>query len=189
MVQPELLSEAKFTSYDSKGHEINHDYGKIYEAEESRLTIAASTNQIELILKLVDTLKPPFYILYVLVISRLDNERGRYQSPLIESKEELTDFLLEYKKYFETDGRHHLWICTIDNSERLIYDQHNVIFAYGQTEKHIPILEREGFKEQGFSFPIPHAHAYNDSNDKFEESILNYWDWSIFPLAEGDEYD
>jgi len=188
MEQPELLSEAKFTSYDSKGHEIIHDYGKVYEVDESRLTIAASTNQIVLILKFVDTLKPPFYILYVLVVSRLDNERGRYQSPLIETKEELTDFLLEYKQFFETDGRHHIWICTLDNSGRLIYDQHNVIFAYGQTEKYINLLEKEGFIEQEFSFPVPHAHAYNESNDRFEESLMNYWEWSTFPLADGDEY-
>lgn len=189
MEQPELLSDAKFTSYDDKGHEVTHDYGKIFEVDESRLTIAASTNQIALILKLVDTLNPPFYILYVLVVSRLDNELGRYQSPLIETKEELTDFMLEYKHFFETDGRHHLWICTLDNSGRFIYDQHNVIFAYGHIKKYIALLNREGFKEQNFSFPVPHAHAYNESNDRFEESILNYWNWSIFPLANGDEYD
>ncbi|PSR52374.1 hypothetical protein AHMF7605_01960 [Adhaeribacter arboris] len=188
-MEPELLSEAKFTSYDSKGHEITHDYGKIYEVEHSRLIIAASKNQIELILRLVDTLTPPFYILYVLVVSRLDNERGRYQSPLIETKEELKHFLLEYKLYFETDGRHHLWICTLDNSGRFIYDQHNLIFAYGQTEKYITLLDKEGFKEQNFSFPVPHAHAYNESNDRFEESILEYWDWSVYPLADDDEYE
>ena len=132
MEHPDSLYEAKFTSYDSKGHEITHDYGKVYEVDENRLTIAASINQIALILKLSDTLKPPFYILYVLVVSRLDKERGRYQSPLIETKEELTDFLLEYKQFFETDGRHHIWICTLDNSGRLIYDQHNVILRMGR---------------------------------------------------------
>ncbi len=189
MEPPELLSEAKFTSYDSNGHEITHDYGTIYEVDESRLTIAASTNQIALILKLVDTLNPPFYILYVLVVSRLDNERGRYQSPLIETKEELKLFLLEYKQYFETDGRHHLWVCTIDNSGRFIYDQHNVIFAYGDTKKYLVLLSKEGFKEKEFSFPEPHAHAYNESNDRFEESLLVYWDWSIYPLEDNDEYD
>ena len=188
-MEPELLSEAKFTSYDSDGHEVIHDYGKIYEIDDRRLTIAASINQVELILKLVDTLTPPFFILYVLVVSRLDNERGRYQSPLIETKEELKHFLLEYKQYFETDGRHHLWVCTLDNSGRLIYDQHNVIFAYGQIEKYLTILDKEGFKEKRFSFPDPHAHAFNQINDKFEESILEYWGWSIYPLEDSDEYD
>ena len=97
--------------------------------------------------------------------------------------------MLEYKEYFETDGRHHLWICTLDNSGRLIYDQHNVIFAYGQIEKYLTILDKEGFKEKRFSFPDPHAHAFNQINDKFEESILEYWGWSIYPLEDSDEYD
>ncbi len=100
-MEPEPLSEAKFTSYDSNGHEIIHDYGKIYKVDGSRVTIAASKNQIELVLKLVDNLIPPFYILYVLVVSRLDNERGRYQSPLIETKEELKHFLFAYKQYLK----------------------------------------------------------------------------------------
>lgn len=186
-----LNSNAKFTSYDKSGNELSHDYGKLYElnAEGSQLKIAASKNQVDLLLKLTDVLTPPFYILYVLVVSRLGNEHGRYQSPLLETKDELKKFLTDYKEYFETDGRHHIWICTIDNSGRFIYDQHNVIFAYGQLDNYIAILNSEGFKEQEFCFPAPHAHAYNQSNDKFEENIFQHWNWDYFPLADGDEYD
>ena len=189
--QTQLNSEAKFTSYDKLGHEITHDYGKIYEisANGKQLKIAASKNQVDLLLKLAVSITPPFYILYVLVVTRHDNEHGRYQSPLLETKEELNDFLTEYTEYFETDARHHIWICTIDNSGRFFYDQHNVIFAYGQLDNYITILQSEGFKDQEFSFPAPHAHAYNQSNDKFEESILQHWDWDFSPLAEEDEYD
>jgi hypothetical protein len=188
--QTQLNARAKFTSFDKSGHEFTHDYGKTYEISTTikHLKIAASRNQVDLLLKLAENLTSPFYILYVLVVSRLDNEHGRYQSPLIETKDKLKDFLTEYKEYFETDGRHHIWICTIDNSGTLIYDQHNVIFAYGQLDTYISILKSEGFKEQEFSFPAPHAHAYNQSNDKFEESILQHWDWNHFPLADGDEY-
>jgi len=74
---------------------------------------------------------------------------------------------LEFKNYFETDGRHHIWICTVDNSGRFIYDQHNVIFAYGQIDKYVSVLKKEGFEEREFSFPSPHAHSYKPSNDKF----------------------
>jgi len=187
---PELTSEAKFTSYNNAGHEVPHDYGKIYELsfEIKQIKIAASQNQIDLILELSNTLTPPFYILYVLVVTRLGNKHGRYQSPLFETKDELKNFLLEFKEYFETDGRHHIWICTVDNSGRLIYDQHNVIFAYGRLDNYISILKRNGYQEQMFSFPAPHAHAYNSSNDKFEESIFQNWDWDYFPLSDGDEY-
>jgi len=187
---PDLTSNSKFTSYDKTGDETSHDYGKIYELDNDikQLKIGASQNQIDLLLQLTGALTPPFYILYVLVVTRLGNKQGRYQSPLFETKDELNNFLLEYKEYFETDGRHHIWICTIDNSGKFIYDQHNVIFAYGQLDNYISILKRNGYKEQMFSFPSPHAHAYNKSNDKFEESILQSWDWSYFPLVESDKY-
>ena len=182
-------SEAKFTSYAS-GHELPHDYGKIYEVikDIGQIKIAASQNQIDLLLELAGPLTPPFYILYVLIVTRLDNKHGRYQSPLLETKDELTSFLREYQEYFETDGRHHIWICTLDNSGRFIYDQHNVIFAYGQLENYISILKKIGYKEREFSFPAPHAHVYNASNDKFEEKILHHWDWDYFPLTDDDEY-
>ena len=125
----------------------------------------------------------------MLVVSRLNNEYARYESPQIETKQELAKFLNEYREYFETDGRHHVWVGTFDNSGLLIYDQHNVIFAYGQFDKYIEILEREGFIEQKFSFPYPHCHNFYDDNDKFEKSILNHWEWELSPLGDNDEYD
>jgi hypothetical protein len=128
--------------------------------EVNHLKIGASQNEIDLLLKVAETLNPPFYIVYVLVVSRIGNKLGRYQSLLLESRDELKSFLKEFQEYFETDGRHHVWICTIDNSGRFIYDQHNVIFAYGPLDNYISNLMKNGYKEKKFSFPAPHAHAY-----------------------------
>ena len=183
----------KFAIPDAQHNDINYNYGNIYEIEQTtankRLQIGPTGNQIDLILKLADILNPPYFILYVLVVSRLNNEYGRYESPQIETKQELAKFLNEYREYFETDGRHHVWVGTFDNSGLLIYDQHNVIFAYGQLDKYIEILEREWFIEQKFSFPYPHCHNFHDDNDKFEKSILNHWEWELSPLGDNDEYD
>ncbi len=183
----------KFAIPDSEYNDINFDYGNIYEIEQTtvnnRLVIGPTGSQIDLILQLADNLNPPYFILYVLVARRLDNEYGRYESPTLDTKEELTEFLIEYKEYLETDGRHHIWIGTYDNSGLLIYDQHNVIFAYGQLDNFISILTLNGFKEQEFTFPAPHIHNFHDDNDIYEERILKHWDWEISPLAENDEYD
>jgi hypothetical protein len=183
----------KFAIPDAEHNDINFDYGNIYEIEQTtankRLQIGPTGNQIDLILQLADNLNPPYFILYVLVVTRLGNEYGRYESPTIDTKEELTDFLIQYKEYLETDGRHHIWIGTYDNSGLLIYDQHNVIFAYGQLENFISILTLNSFKEQEFTFPAPHIHNFYEDNDVYEERILKHWDWDISPLAENDEYD
>jgi hypothetical protein len=91
-----------------------YDYGKCYMLEKypnyTRLKIGASTQAIDLLLKLSDCLNPPFYCLYVLVVGRTTSEAGRYQSPPLQNSESLINFLLDYKELFESDGRHHIWI-------------------------------------------------------------------------------
>lgn len=163
-------------------------YGRIYEDENNRLKIASDTNQVDLLLDLIDCLNPSYYVLYVLIVSRLDNELGRYQSPLFESKEELADFLNEFKSYIETDARHHIWIGTLDNSGLLIYDQHNVIYAYGNIDQYKTVLNKNQYKMQSFGFPVPHIHYYHKENDESEKEILRVLDWGIFPLEDGDMY-
>jgi hypothetical protein len=184
---------SKFNSYDKNSKEISHDYGDIFEHEptkgSSRLKIGVTRNAIDMMIKLADSLTPPFFVLYVLVTTRRGNELGRYQSPLIETKEELDSFFRHFRDYFETDGRHHVWIGTVDNSGTIIYDQHNVIFAYGPTDKWKEELMNNGYREKSFELPAPHSHEFHSDNDKYEDEIMNYWDWSIFKLEEQDLYD
>ena len=163
-------------------------YGKVYEKENDRLKIATDENQIGILINLVDCLNPPFYVLYVLIVSRLGNKIGRYQSSLFESKEELFSFLNEYKLYLETDARHHLWIGAIDNSGLLVYDQHNVVYAYGNIDEYKNILNENNYIMKSFDFPTPHSHYYHPENDIYEERILSALDWQYFPLEETDDW-
>ena len=183
----------KFAIYNEKYEDVFYDYGKIYELEVneyySRIKIGASTHQVGMLIDLLYHLKPPYYLLYVLVVSRLNNELGRYQSPILKTKEEVIDFLLDFKDYFETDGRSHLWIGTLENNGTLILDQHNVIFGNGPLEAFQKTLELQNYSPFEFDFPAPHIHNFHDENDTFENQILDYWDWEIFPLEESDEYD
>lgn len=183
----------KFTKMLPNDTLVNNEYGEIFEIETTdsyrRIKVAADNNQVDLMLKLCSNLTPPYFVLYVLVISRIKNEPGRYQSKQIESLNEVEIFLNEFKDYIQTDGRHHIWIGTVDNSGLLIYDQHNVIFCYGQFEQQLITLRKESFKELPFSFPVPHAHSYNLENDKFEEQILKYWDWEKHQLTVQDTYE
>lgn len=166
-----------------------YDYGNVFEQHENVLKISASKDQIQLLLQLIEGLEPPFYVLYVLVVSRTEKELGRYQSPLFESKSELVDFLMAYKNYFETDGRHHLWIGSVKNNDLFVYDQHNVIFSYGNIEQCRNRLIKNNYVEKAFVFPAPHVHCYHEQNDKYEEKLLSAFEWQLFPLQKQDIYD
>jgi hypothetical protein len=183
----------KFTKMSADNSFVDNQYGKIYEQEicsgYNRLKVGADEHQIELMLSLCGNLNPPYFILYVLVVPRGEHEQGRYQSDLIEDISDVKAFLNEYRGFLETDGRHHIWIGTADNSGLIIYDQHNVVFCYGDLDAQILLLQNRGFKEMPFSFPVPHAHHYSEANDEFETKLLQHWDWEVFPLTADDTYD
>ena len=182
--------KVKFSAGDFNKSDIEFDYGNIYQQTDNSIKISANNNQVKLLTKLLESLKPPYYVLYVLVTSRTEKEIGRYQSPLFENKDDLISFLRLYEDYFETDGRHHIWIGTTDNSGLIVYDQHNVVFGYGPLalfEK--TIIEEFNYKQKEFEFPAPHCHSFHPENDIYEESLINYFDWDIFPLQAQDTYD
>lgn len=166
-------------------------YSDIYELQKTtgpqRLAIAPAGNQIELLLNLAQTLPEPFGILYVLLVSREGNDLGRYQSPAPIGGKKLENFLVQFQDYLELDGRHHLWITSLPSSSTLVYDQHNVVYAYGPLDQFEERLIRRGMSAGEIRFPAPHQHMYHPAFDVSENQMLAYWDWKQFPLAPGDE--
>jgi len=70
----------------------------------------------------------------------------------------------------------------------LVYDRHNVIYAYGQLVRFIAALELEGLTEsKEVRFPGPHAHHYHPEFDSNEHAILKNEEWTVSPLRPGDE--
>jgi hypothetical protein len=181
----------KFTNSETLNNDGTYDYGSVYMLESTpaytRLKIGASTHGIDLLLHLSDVLDAPFFCLYVLVLNRSKTAGGRYQSPWIESKAELADFLLDYKEVFETDGRHHLWVSSPDMGATLVYDRHNVLYAYGPIEEIAANLHEMGYHAENFELPFPHAHYFHAENDSKVEELLQYWNWQHFPLQEADQ--
>jgi hypothetical protein len=158
----------KFTYFTSPNAlpetEAPHDYGERYMLEEyptySRLNIGASVQAINLLLKLSDCLSPPFYCLYVLLVGRSTSAEGRYQSPLLQDRKELVNFLLDHKELFESDGRHHIWLSAPEEGATLVYDKHNIIYAYGPLPRYESILQQAGYRRENFALPFPHGHYY-----------------------------
>lgn len=187
-----LGNKLKFQSLDKNGNIENFKYGNVYFEEQlshgSRLTIGPSDRQIGLINELSSKWQSgQYYVLYVLLVSHCGREPGRYQSPILDSFDDLRLFLYSFQEFFEGDGRHHLWVASPDEG-MLIYDQHNVIFAYGDFQVYKSALHNKDFTEQEFWFPAPHTHSYPPENAVIEDELFDYWQWSYSPLEDGDEY-
>lgn len=184
----------KFTVFNESKEWVAHDYGDIYFREPmssgERLVIGPSRQHIEVLLSLAQTWgNQQFYALYVLLISHSGAELGRYQSPMMESFEDLQAFFSTYETFLESDGRHHIWIGSPFNDGLLIYDQHNVIFAYGDLSGYEQVLTLRSFTQSEFWFPCPHRHSYPAQNVQQEEELLRHFPWQHSPLREGDEWD
>lgn len=184
----------KFATVDNQlNNESEYHYDKIYEEEKTtsgiRLKIGAGLDQTRLLGDLLTCLNPPFFILYVLIIESDGYESGRYESPVLETLTDVASFLNNFKGYLESDGRHHLWVGTIDGTGQLIYDQHDVIFAYGPIDRFKEHLNKEAFKETEFDFPFPHVHNFHSENNTELKRLMNFWNWERYDLVEGDEYD
>ncbi len=185
---------AKLASLDTVGNAIDHDYGNIYFrqpcGESERLVIGPTDSQIKLLDELAATYPSQrFFVLYILLLSHAGRLPGRYQSPLIANHEDLQLFIWTFQNFFEGDGRHHVWIASPDSDALLVYDQHDVIFAYGNLDAFEAVLNNNGFKQQEFWFPSPHSHSYDPSNVNTEDELMAYFDWQYFELQAGDEWD
>lgn len=153
-----------------------------------RLIIAPESHHIDILLSLAQSLPEPFGLLYVLLTPRgMSAEPGRYQSPQPSSREETEYFLQHFQLYFESDGRHHIWLVSLPESSTLVYDNHNVIYAYGPLAQFREKLLQLGLTEQPTSIPYPHMHVYFPEFDSSEREIMNYWAWQKFPLLETDD--
>lgn len=156
----------------------------------SRLKIGASADQIQLMLKLSSCLDAPYFCLYVLVTPRDGSMKaGRYQSPPIESREVLADFLLKFREALQTDGRHHIWVGNAANEGLIVYDKHNVIYAYGPIDKYLSTLHAYGHKAGVVDIPYPHSHSFRSENDEAIRNLLTYWDWQYFPLVASEDQE
>jgi hypothetical protein len=168
-------------------------YGNIWAKEEtagggSRLVIAPAYGQTDLLASLLKNMTGPFWVLYVLVIPRGRGEPGRYQSPEPKPEGDVRIFLEQFSGFLERDGRHNVWIASASGSDMLIYDRHNVVYAYGDLASWKPSLIAGGLSEvPAIRFPSPHSHHYHQSLDPEEDRLLAYWDWHRTPLKESDE--
>ena len=125
-------------------------------------------------------------ILYVLTVSRRGNDCARYQSAAPCSFDGIELFAHTFQEYFEGDARQHLWFIGVPTEARLVYDNHDLIYSYGNDDGVISIVKSKGLSEGNPQIPWPHEHCYNEEFDASEGEIMEYCEWAKFPLKEYD---
>ena len=172
--------------------ERSYQYPNVFAVEKTtgpeRLVIAPSSRHVSLLLDLMQMMFEPFGILYVLAVPRGGGEAGRYQVANPLGWNEAEGFLSRFEDFFENDGRHHIRVASVDTSDLLVYDNHNVIYAYGELREFERVLVKRGLgKADSVEFPLPHTHKYNAAYDQAQRDVLGYWEWKHFPLQEDDD--
>jgi hypothetical protein len=185
-----VTSFAKFSGPDLDSS-VEFSHPNVWQREEhpgwSRLIVGAREREVPLILELCRDLEGPFGILYVLLVPRLAHGAGRYQNPEPIEYGDLELFLHTFQAFLEQDGRHHLWVMSTSGDGQLIFDNHNIIYAYGDLERFGVKLAAQGFRPGPVEIPDPHSHNYHAAFDQTEDEILRYWQWKMFPLEPTDD--
>jgi hypothetical protein len=184
-----MASLAKFGGPDLDSS-VEFTYPNVWQRQErdgrSRLLIGAREREIPLMLELCRDFEGAFGVLYVLVASRCGHDDARYQSPEPVEFETLELFLYSFQEFFEQDGRHHLWVVSTEGEGQLIFDRHNLIYAYGDVDRYESRLRSAGFRPGPVAIPTPHVHGYHAEFDRTEDEVMSYWPWKKFPLEPDD---
>jgi len=154
-----------------------------------RLAIAPRSGYVNLLEDLTSSFEEPFQLLYVLVVPRSEASPGRYQSEFSFDTSQLKSFLALYSDFLEQDARHNLWIRPVSGQGLLVYDRHNVIYAYGPVESFIATLTSAGLDESS-AVGLPatvHVHHYHQEFDDAANRLLTQDKWIESPLRPGDE--
>ena len=115
---------------------------------------------------------------------------GKYQSAKALSWDELENFCKKYTDYLETDARHNFGIRDNETKDTVIYDNHNVLYVFGNMEEKIEILENNGYKKvDKIVVPKPHSHFFYDENDDNELELIKNNEWIFTPVKIRDDDD
>ena len=181
--------DPKFASKQG-GQWLAHDFGKVYAHEQTssspRLCIAAPFGGTALLRELTLAVAEPFLLLYVLVVPRGRSQPGRYQSDEL-SRAELDILFEQFGEFWDKDGRHNIWVRSSDDG-MLVYDRHNLIWAYGPLDRFEAHLQELSYRSTALlSLDFVHQHSYHQEFDDLERELTARFGDKRSDLREGDE--
>lgn len=169
----------------------SHRYPNVFHQQrlpdgQQRLRIGPSRKHVELIIELVECLPEPLRLLYVLVEPRGGHQSGRYEAASEMSFDDAENFLREFADFLQSDGRHHLWVAS-PGFGTVVYDRHDLIYAYGPQDKFVDVLQANGLKEGKVEIPATHWHGCHPEFDDVLSRVLSRFSWVHSPLRSGDD--
>jgi hypothetical protein len=171
------------------GDWIVYNHHRIFSLEQThgpeRLQIGIPHESIDTIFALLKLMPEPLLLLYVLHTPR-GAEPGRYQSPDL-SHLQVKAFFDDFGDFLQQDSRHDLWIYSPGAKATLVWDRHNILYAYGPINSFVSTLERTGYTTGFPSIPYLHRHCYHPDFDQQQYALLNAFDWYRTELRPEDE--
>jgi hypothetical protein len=170
---------------------IEHSFPPQFTCAESsdgttRIVAGVPHGDTEIFEHLVSALEPPYFLLYVLHTPRGEGGAGRYQSPKL-SLEQLRMFITRFRPFLSADARFDIWAHSPAENATVVWDRHNMLYAYGPLEKFSSLLRSLGFDAGELQVPDPHAHNYRQELDSYAKELLAVFEWSRSPLHKEDE--
>jgi hypothetical protein len=150
-----------------------------------RIVAGVPQGDTEIFERLVSSLEPPYLLLYILHTPRGEGVSGRYQSPPL-SVGQLHSFISKFKPFLSGDARFDIWAHSPSEHATVVWDRHNMLYAYGPTENFSKVLRSLGFDGGEPEIPAPHTHHYRKELDGYARELLTIFDWSWSPLRDED---
>jgi hypothetical protein len=100
---------------------------------------------------------------------------------------ELDAFLDEFGAFLVADARFDLWISSPSSDSRIVWDEHNLGYAYGPLDSFESTIKGLGFTTGRPRIPVPHSHKFHPRYDPEAESLLAHVAWRYSPLRPEDE--
>jgi hypothetical protein len=177
--------------FELNGLKYEKEYAVREKASGGRLIVTPDKDHVKMMLNLLagENKNHSYSIAYFLLES-CKEAWGKYQSVKTLSWDELERFCKKYTDYLETDARHNLGIRDNETKDTVIYDNHNVLYVFGNLEEKIEILENNGYKKvDKIVIPKPHSHFFNTANDDNELEIIKNNEWIFTPVKIRDDDD
>lgn len=158
----------------------------ISETSAQRIVAGVPGSDPAVFLRLARCMCAPLIVLYVLHTARGEGKPGRYQSPEL-SFEEVEKFITEFERFLRADARFDLWLYSPTGNEMLVWDRHDLLYAYGPLARYSAELEDMGFEPGDPVIPSPHTHNYHAELDPLARQLMGRFEWRYSPLRPEDE--
>ncbi|WP_438447689.1 hypothetical protein [Gorillibacterium sp. sgz5001074] len=182
-----FFSDENKVDYERFERFANKNVYNVYTQDDHSRIVVWTNKAVHALIDLFMEMKEPYFILYILSVSRCDQETARYQSMEL-STSDTEELLYEFADYLESDGRHDIWIHSPKDNATIVYDKDNLIYIYGNLEayeKKLLVMGYTRYNEPLF-LPSPHAHCYHAEYDEKEIEILKRIHWYKTPLQQHD---